>query len=130
MEKNFPNEIFSFYRKRFFRVKHYLCIKTNIYSNGKGFIQKVYRLTISLIADGRSTDLINFSGDLSDSELGRLSGIIARFDDSGDYEQEFKDCLKVINEEFEELNNVDAESLAADDFNDLFKRLANKKNNT
>ena len=97
----------------------------------EGFIRNVYLLTLDLINNGSSTDLINFSGDLSDSELGRLSGIIARFNDSGNYEREFKDCLGVINEEYSSKNSPDINDLNDDDFSKLLKQLADKnKNNT
>ena len=92
------------------------------------FMKKVYRLTVSLINDGRDTDLINYSGELSDSELGRLSGIIARFNDSSDYAAEFQDCLQVINDAYDGLQSVNAEAFDGDDFNALFKKLADKQN--
>ena len=97
----------------------------------EGFYRKVYSLTIAMIDNGYDTDLMNYSGDLSDSELGRLSGIIARFNDSSNYEQEFKDCLSVLSEDKAESEKKDISSLNDSDFNELFKRLADKnKNNT
>ena len=106
-----------------------LCVDFDVSHLSEGFVQKVFRLALALIDSGKSCDLMHFSGDLSDSELGRLSGIIARFDDSGNYRQEFLDCLKVIDDEFEAATGVDAETLPDDDFNALFVKLADDKKN-
>ena len=95
----------------------------------EGFYQKVYRLTAQLIHDGGSTDLMNYSSELSETELSRLTGIIVRFNDSAAYEQEFKDCIRVINDEFESQNKTDVNSLDDDAFQAMMQKLADKNKN-
>lgn len=105
-----------------------LCSDFDASRLSNAFMQKVFKLTMSLIEQGRDTDLINYSGELSDSELGRLSGIVARFHDSDDYKREFRDCLAVINEEYDGLQSVDVTAATGEDYNALFQQLAQSKN--
>lgn len=89
-----------------------------------GFIQKVYSMICQKIKNGLDTDLMDFSSDLSDSELGRLSGIIARSNNSADPNREVKDCIKTINEEYEkaQLKAADTSKMSDDDFRSLFNK--------
>lgn len=87
-----------------------------------GFTQRIYSMICKKIEDGSDTDLINFSSDLSDSELGRLSGIIARSNNSDNPKREIKDCIKTINDEYEkaQLKSADTSKMSDDDFRSLF----------
>ena len=87
-----------------------------------GFIRNTFKLTIQKIENGEDTSLINYSGILSDNEMGMLSGIIARSKNSLNAKKEFKDCLKILEEENEKKAVSDASSLNDDEFRNLFKR--------
>ncbi|MCR5208498.1 MAG: DNA primase [Eubacterium sp.] len=80
-----------------------------------GFIRKVYDITERLINDSVPTDFIHYSEQLTDSELGRLTGIVARSSESLNPKMEFRDCLKVINEEFESAESVNNADLNDDE---------------
>ncbi|MBQ7740665.1 MAG: DNA primase [Eubacterium sp.] len=86
----------------------------------EGFIRKVYSLTEDLIEKGFETDPMNFSQYLSDSELGRLSGIRARFNNSISPKDEIKDCVNVIKEEFKGNNSPEIDKLSDEEFRKLF----------
>ncbi len=87
-----------------------------------GFIRNTFKITVDKINNGLSTELINYSSLLSDSEMGLLSGIIARSNNSLDAKKEFKDCLKILDEEFEKKSITDTSSMNDDDFRNLFKK--------
>ena len=87
-----------------------------------GFIRNTFELTLQKIRNGESTDLITYSSFLSDSEMGLLSGIIARSNNSLDAKKEFKDCLAIINEESNKRKASDASSLNDDEFRNLFRK--------
>ncbi|MDE6155241.1 MAG: hypothetical protein K2F67_02270, partial [Eubacterium sp.] len=70
--------------------------------------------------DALDLDLINFSGILTNEELGRLSGIIARTRESKDARKEFSDCLAIVNEEYDKLNGISSSAMSDDDFRKLF----------
>ena len=96
-----------------------------------GFVRKVYDITVRLINDSVPTDLIQYSELLTDSELGRLSGIIARSSDSLNPDGEFKDCLKAITEEFNSVKNESGVDLNNNDaFLNALNKLGNNNNNT
>lgn len=89
------------------------------------FIKKVYKEIISRINNGLDIDLINFSGALTNDEIGRLSGIIARTPKEQDKDptKEFVQCIKTINEEYDK--KTDKSSSINDD--DAFRKLFDKK---
>lgn len=87
-----------------------------------GFYKKVYSLLVEKIQAGYDTDLMNFSSQLNDSELGRLSGIIARTNESSNPKQELLDCVEVIKAEFDKENSRDASSVSDDEFRNMFKQ--------
>ena len=116
-------------------LKYPSCIK---YTEGfnpdvlsTGFIRKVYDITVRLINDSVDTDLIQYSGLLTDSELGRLSGIIARSSDSVNPKAEFKDCIKAVNEEYASQNSEEKSDLKDDSvFLSELNKLGKNNNNT
>ncbi len=84
------------------------------------FIKRVFKEIISRLNDELDVDLINFSAILTNDELGRLSGIIARTRESKNAKKEFSDCLNIVNEEYEKAHGISALELSDDDFRKLF----------
>lgn len=87
----------------------------------EGFIRRVYSLVCEKIASGYDVDINSFGQYLSDDEIGRLTGMLVRSNVSDNPEQEFRDCLKIINDEFEKAKTVDVGSLSDDAFRNLFR---------
>lgn len=87
----------------------------------QGFYSNAYELICNKIDNGYDVSLISLSGDLSDAETARLSGIIARSQRSDNCEIEFKDCIDVIKGENEKKQMVGIENLNNDAFRNLFK---------
>ena len=92
----------------------------NIASLPQGYYQKVFKLTVEHIENGYDNDLIRFSEKLTNDELGRLSGIIARGEPSVEPKKEFFDCIKIIKEEDETKNKKSANEMSDDEFRSLF----------
>lgn len=88
----------------------------------EGFIRRTYNIVCEKIAGGYDVDISSFGQYLSDDEMGRLSGIIARSRLSEEPEQEFLDCIDTINQEFEKAKAVDVSAMSDDDFRNLFKK--------
>ncbi|MCM1114726.1 MAG: DNA primase [Clostridium sp.] len=90
------------------------------------YIKKIYYQILSKINNQLDIDLIHFSELLTDNELGRLSGIVARTqnnkNDSNNIKKEFKDCLAIINEEFDKKNSSSVSALTDDEFRSIFKK--------
>lgn len=101
-----------------------LCNELDSTRLSAGFIQRVYSMICQKLNNGSDVDLMNFSSDLSDSEIGRLSGIIARSNNSADPKREIKDCINIINDEYEkaQLKAADTSQMSADDFRSLFNK--------
>lgn len=88
----------------------------------KGFVQKIFNEIVFRLNNHLDTDIINFGEILTGSELGRLSGIIARTRESKDAKKEFRDCLSAVEEEYNNANNTSSSSLSDDDFRKLFNK--------
>lgn len=86
------------------------------------FYKKVYEFIIYRIEENLGIDLMDFSSVLSDDELGRLSGIIARNGESKDSKKEFLDCASVISAHNNENDTKSSRQLSDDEFRDLFKK--------
>lgn len=97
-----------------------LCTDFDADKFSSGFIKRVFSQIISRLNDALDVDLINFSGILTNEELGRLSGIIARTRESKDAKKEFSDCLAIVNEEYEKSNGISSSAMSDDDFRRLF----------
>lgn len=112
-------------------IKHPDCFRlTNGFNSehlSSGFIKKVYDLICSKIGNGYDVSLMDFSGDFTDSELGRLSGIIARNIDSKEPKTEFLDCLNTIEEEYNKKHADNSLNMDDDAFRNMFKQ---KSDNT
>lgn len=112
-------------------IKHPDCFRlTNGFNSehlSSGFIKKVYDLICTKIGNGYDVSLMDFSGDFTDSELGRLSGIIARNIDSKEPKTEFLDCLNTIEEEYNKKHADNSLNMDDDAFRKMFKQ---KSDNT
>ena len=88
-----------------------------------GFHKKIYELVCERIRLNQDIDLIHFSDILSDNEMGRLSGIMARAADSSNPDAEFKDCMQIVGEEFTkaEKKKTDMKHISDDEFRKLFQ---------
>lgn len=85
-----------------------------------GFAQRVFTLILQRLENGDGTELIDLRDRLTDDEMGRLSGIIARGGESADAKQEFSDCLQTIRAEQQKKQESAAE-LDDQAFRDLFR---------
>lgn len=101
-------------------IKHCSSFDENKLS--EGFVRKAYQIACDKITNGYDVDITSFGQYLSDDEIGHLSGIIARSRLSEEPEQEFLDCLKTINDEFEKAKPVDVSTMSEDAFRNLFKK--------
>lgn len=85
-----------------------------------GFAQRVFTLILQRLENGDGTELMDLRDRLTDDEMGRLSGIIARGGESADAKQEFSDCLQTIRAE-EQKKQESAAGLDDQAFRDLFR---------
>lgn len=85
-----------------------------------GFAQRVFTLILQRLENGDGTELMDLRDRLTDDEMGRLSGIIARGGESADAKQEFSDCLQTIRSEQQKKQESAAE-LDDQAFRDLFR---------
>lgn len=85
-----------------------------------GFAQRVFTLILQRLENGDGTELMDLRDRLTDDEMGRLSGIIARGGESADAKQEFSDCLQTIRTEQQKKQESAAE-LDDQAFRDLFR---------
>lgn len=85
-----------------------------------GFAQRVFALILQRLENGDGTELMDLRDRLTDDEIGRLSGIIARGGESADAKQEFSDCLQTIRAEQQKKQESAAE-LDDQAFRDLFR---------
>lgn len=85
-----------------------------------GFAQRVFTLILQRLENGDGTELMDLRDRLTDDEIGRLSGIIARGGESADAKQEFSDCLQTIRAEQQKKQESAAE-LDDQAFRDLFR---------
>ncbi|MCC8073542.1 MAG: DNA primase [Clostridiales bacterium] len=99
-----------------------LCSDFDTEKFSSSFIKRTFEEIISRLNDGLDVDLINFSSVLTDSELGQLSGIIARTGDSKNVKKEFFDCISIVNEEYKKQNQSSVSSMTDDEFRKLFNK--------
>ena len=85
-----------------------------------GFAQRVFTLILQRLENGDGTELMDLRDWLTDDEMGRLSGIIARGGESADAKQEFSDCLQTIRAE-QQKKQESAAGLDDQAFRDLFR---------
>lgn len=85
-----------------------------------GFAQRVFTLILQRLENGDGTELMDLRDRLTDDEMGRLSGIIARGGESANAKQEFSDCLQTIRAE-QQKEQESAAELDDQAFRDLFR---------
>lgn len=98
-----------------------LCDTLNTDALSDGFVRRVYSIIVDKSQKGEKTDLSSFGKHLSDTEMGRLAGIIARTGDSADDKKEFVDCIHAINDEYNKRSIHNTAGMSDDDFRNLFK---------
>ncbi len=86
-----------------------------------GFARRVFTLILQRLENGDGTELMDLRDQLTDDEMGRLSGIIARGGESADAKQEFADCLQTIRAE-QQKKQESAAGLDDQAFRDLFRQ--------
>ncbi len=86
------------------------------------FIKKVFAEIIKRLDAQLDIDLINFSAVLTSDEIGSLSGIIARTRESKDAKKEFKDCIAIIQSEYEKNIIKPSDSMSDDEFRNMFNK--------
>lgn len=85
-----------------------------------GFARRVFTLILQRLENGDGTELMDLRDQLTDDEMGRLAGIIARGGESADAKQEFADCLQTIRAE-QQKKQESAAGLDDQAFRDLFR---------
>lgn len=87
------------------------------------FIKKMFVEIKNRLNNNLGVELINFGEMLTNDELGRLSGIIARtqYGDMNN-EKEIKDCIAIICEEYDKRNSSSASNMTDDEFRNMFKK--------
>lgn len=87
------------------------------------FIKKMFVEIKNRLNNNLGVELINFGEMLTNDELGRLSGIIARtqYGDMNN-EKEIKDCISIICKEYDKRNSSSASNMTDDEFRNMFKK--------
>ena len=87
-----------------------------------GLYKKAFSMICERIRLNLDIDLINLSSDFSDVEAGKLAGFVARSSESSNPEDEFRDCIKTLKEEYskEKVSKVNMDEISDDDFRKLF----------
>lgn len=86
------------------------------------FIKKVFAEIVKRLDAQLDIDLIHFSSVLTSDELGRLSGIIARTRESKDAKKEFKDCISIIQNEYDKNIIKPSDTMSDDEFRNMFNK--------
>ena len=86
------------------------------------FIKKIVTEALRRINEHLDIDLMNFSEILTDDELGRLSGIIARTRESKDAKKEFADCCLIISAEYDKKHDKPSSQMSDDEFRSKFNK--------
>ena len=86
------------------------------------FYKKLIKEILRRIDAHLDIDLINFSEILTDDELGRLSGIIARTRESRDAKKEFADCCSIISAEYDKKHGKPSSEMSDDEFRNMFNK--------
>lgn len=86
------------------------------------FIKKVFEIMCERIDKQLEIDLMNFSESLTDNELGRLSGIIARTEKNNNHIKELSDCLDAIHTEYQKKASKKSSDMSDDEFRRLFNK--------
>ena len=93
-----------------------------------GFYKNTFEIIVNRVKNGEDVDLMNLGSELTLDESSKLSGIIARGQDSVNPKAEIADCVKVITEE-QNHATVKVSELSDDDFVKKMQEKMNKKRN-
>lgn len=88
-----------------------------------GFVKKAYDVLLQRINDGLDFDLMALGENFTDTEYSKLSKLINTNIDSADAKSEFKDCINIINEEYEKKNSSSPSGMSEDEFRNLFSKI-------
>lgn len=103
-----------------------LCDRINPEHLTAGFHRKTFEVIVEKLGgDIKELNLTSFAGILTDEELGKLSGIVAKAIQSKNSEMEFQDCIKAIEEEYNKTNKDENDLLNNDFFTSHFGRNGN-----
>lgn len=98
-----------------------LCRDFDAEKFSSAFIKRVFTEIISRLDRELDVELSDFGQALTDDEIGRLSGIIARTVESKNAKKEFSDCLNIVGEEYEKANGESSANMSDDEFRKLFE---------
>ena len=88
-----------------------------------GFVKKAYDVILEKIRDGSDLDLMTFGDAFTEDEYSKLSRIINDDTESNDSKKEFSDCIKIINQEYENKNSSSPSDMSDDEFRNLFSKI-------
>lgn len=88
-----------------------------------GFVKKAYAVLLERINDGLDFDLMTLGEQFSDTDYAEFSKLMNTNIDSANPKEEFKDCLNIINEEYEKKNSSSPSGMSEDEFRNLFSKI-------
>ena len=88
-----------------------------------GFVKKAYAALLERINDGLDFDLMTLGEQFSDTDYAKFSKLMNTNIDSANPKEEFKDCLNIINEEYEKKNSSSPSGMSEDEFRNLFSKI-------
>lgn len=88
-----------------------------------GFVKKAYSALLERINDGLDFDLMTLGEQFSDTDYAKFSKLMNTNIDSANPKEEFKDCLNIINEEYEKKNSSSPSGMSEDEFRNLFSKI-------
>lgn len=88
-----------------------------------GFVKKAYAALLERINDGLDFDLMTLGEQFSDTDYAEFSKLMNTNIDSANPKEEFKDCLNIINEEYEKKNSSSPSGMSEDEFRNLFSKI-------
>lgn len=88
-----------------------------------GFVKKAYAALLERINDGLDFDLMTLGEQFSDTDYAEFSKLMNTNIDSANPKEEFKDCLNIINKEYEKKNSSSPSGMSEDEFRNLFSKI-------
>lgn len=88
-----------------------------------GFVKKAYAALLERINDGLDFDLMTLGEQFSDTDYAEFSKLMNTNIESANPKEEFKDCLNIINEEYEKKNSSSPSGMSEDEFRNLFSKI-------
>lgn len=88
-----------------------------------GFVKKAYAALLERINDGLDFDLMTLGEQFSDTDYAKFSKLMNTNIESANPKEEFKDCLNIINKEYEKKNSSSPSGMSEDEFRNLFSKI-------